>query len=388
MLRCTSLHTFELDDAEAALQQLQQQLDDFGLLEHSVGILMCHAEFTHTDVLDYVCSHLPFETVGVTTASQAVHGATGELLLTIFVITADDATFRVGLTDCLQDDVEGPTAAAFAKTADDAGGPPALILAFPPLLLQYAGDIYPNVWSKLAPTSPVFGTLALDDTVAFSESETLHNGSHYTSRMPFVLCYGNIHPRFAVATIDQSNMMPYSAEITDADGPIIHGINNTSAFDYFKSIGLAKSSDDASNFLFMPLFIDFTKRDDYDGVPVMRVLTQFTDNGSAVLRGNADVKSVVKLSTFTQEAVLESTRAFVHQVTRQPINGLLSFSCIIRRMAMQSDPLLEANAFAAEMPAQTPYMFGYAGGEICPTSQQSGMPSNRFHNYTLVNLIL
>jgi len=35
-----------------------------------------------------------------------------------------------------------------------------------------------------------------------------------------------------------------------------------------------------------------------------------------------------------------------------------------------------------------PFMMGYAGGEFCPTSVKNGVPTNRFHNDSLIILVV
>lgn len=394
MLKCVSIYTREIDDPALALEELLGQLHEkLELMEHTVGIVMCHAEFAGTETLKYLGEKLPFDIVGVTTASQAINGVVDELILTIFVMTADDVTFRTGLTDSLEDDVGGPTAEACAKAVAGMADMPKLALIFPPLFLKYPGDLYPNVWAKLLPGTPVFGTIAIDDTVNFTQSQTIYKGEVYDASMPFVLCYGHIHPRFTVATILGEELMPYSGEITKSDGPFLREINNVSAFDYFKSIGLASDDSDANNFLFTPLLVDFKKREDYDGVPVMRGLTMFTDDGAAILRGLADENSLINLSRFTEETVVTGTMQKAQEMLKQGeeegnVHGILSFSCIVRRMTLQSDPLAESKQYAAVMGDAVPFMFGYAGGEICPTSCCNGVYANRFHNYSLVSLII
>lgn len=389
-MKCTTLYSYELDDKEAAWAEIKSQLDSsIQLLKNSVGVVMCHPEFKNTEVFKHICSKLPFETVGVTTASQAVPGSSGTLMLTIFVMTADDVIFRAGITDDLGTEVEKPTQNAYEIASKGIEEDCKLALVFPPLILKYPGDIYPNTWSKLLPRTPVFGTLAIDDTLEFKISETVFNGDFYETQMPFILCYGNINPRFMINTVDANNLMPYKAIITKSEGAILHEINNMSALDYFVNIGLALKNNDSNNFLFMPLLVDFKKRDDYDGVPVMRVLAQFNKDGSAILRGNADANSVLNISKFTEKTVIENTskQAAIFG-ERKDVNGIISFSCIIRRMAMQADVNAEMSSYAEKIGSNFPYMFGYAGGEICPTSHSEEKTTNRFHNYTLVSLII
>lgn len=391
MINCDTVFTYEIDDMETAFQEIKKQIDDkIQLMKNSIGIVMCHHEFIHSGALKYICKNLPFDTIGVTTASQAVNDAVGELVLTIFMITSDDVIFKTGLTGSLETGVADAVKSAYLKTSEGMDENPKLALVFPPLLIQNPGDIYPDAFTQLVPNMPVFGTIAIDDSVDFAESKTVYNGESYKSAMPFVLCYGNINPRFSIATVlSKDNLMPYKSEITKTEGTHLYEINNMTAFDYFKSIGLVGSREDSNNFLFMPLIIDFKNLKDYDGVPVMRGLVMFEEDGSAVLRGNVYENSELSLSKFTENIVIESTAQRMKETNEMDnVNGILSFSCITRRMLMQTDPLAELQTIAESIDDKAPYMIGYSGGEICPTSSDSRGTTNRFHNYSLVTLII
>lgn len=388
MLKCASVYTYELDDHEVAYHEIKEQIaQKIMLMENSVGIIMCHPEFIYSGALKYICEKLPFDTVGVTTSSQAINGEAGELILTLFVMTADDVTFKTGQTQSLEDEVEGPTRAAYEKVSAGMNELPKLALVFPPLILKYAGDVYPNTWGSILSNTPVFGTIAIDDTVSFDSSETIYNGENSKTCMPFVLCYGNIHPRFLVGTLPEDNVLAYQGEVTKAQGPFVAEINNMNAYKYFEERGFASNGAPTDSFLFVPFMIDLKKRADYDGVPVMRVLTTFTEDGTAIFRGNVDQNSIFTLSKCTEEDVVSTAIDKIKEINAMAeVHGVLSFSCIIRRMVQGADSLREAEGFKNQL--EVPFMFGYAGGEICPTSVKNGSAANRFHNYSLVTLII
>ena len=386
MLKCASVYTFELDDHDLALNEIKEQLDKkITLLDNTVGVVMCHPEFIVTGAVKSICEGLPFDIAGVTTSSQAVNDAVGELMLTIFVMTADDVQFRTGVTDDLTEGLEGPVKAAYEKAAAGTSGSPKLALVFPPFGGMHAGDAYVRSWEKLVPNTPVFGLYAIDDTATFSESQTLYNGVDYEVAMPFVLCYGNIEPRFIIATFTEENAVSSKAEVTKADGNCVYEINHDTAIRYFEDKGLAE------NFTFTPFMIDFLGREDYDGVPVVRAFAMFTGEGAAVFYGNIDEGSTITLLKYDTDGILSATRQKVAEVNEmQDINGAFLCSCVARRAALigANKPLLELQSAKDTIDADIPFMMGYAGGEICPTSVRNGVPTNRFHNYSLVILVV
>ncbi|MDR0490139.1 MAG: FIST C-terminal domain-containing protein [Oscillospiraceae bacterium] len=391
MLKCASVYTFEIDDPDIALEEIQTQLEEkITLLEHSVGIVMCHVEYIASGVIKRLSEDLPFDIAGVTTSSQAVNLEAGELMLSIFVMTSDDVRFKSGVTENLSGDIHEPIGAAFRKASAGEPEMPGLALVFPPLILEYAGDAYISAWEKIAPGTPLFGTLAVDDTITFGDSETIYGGASYKTEMSFILCYGNIQPRFLIATLSGDNEIPHKGEITKSDGCFVSEINNINAYKYFENIGFASNGVLNQGFGLALYVIDQKKRKDYDGVPVVRGLVDFTEDGTAIFRGDVDEGSSFVMLTSNKEDVLSSTRQKIEELNKlSGANGILLFSCIVRRMViMPSGPLTELQAVMDTIDPDIPFMIGYAGGEICPTSVRNRTPTNRFHNYSLVILVV
>jgi hypothetical protein len=391
MLKCASVHTYEIDNPEIALGEIKAQLDEkIALLDHSAGIVMCHPEFIASGVLRHVCENLPFDLAGATTSAQAVNGEAGELVLTIFVMTSDDVQFCAGATGPLDDGIEAPVRDAFDEAAFGMPGLPRLAIVFPPLITEYAGDAYVNALKNAAPNVPLFGALAIDDSVDFEGSETIFNGKNFKTAMSFVLCYGNLKPRFLVGSLPLDKTMPHKGEITKSAGPFAHEINNVSAHKYFESIGIIGGSYAENQLHFIPFAIDQKKRDDYDGIPVLRGHASFTEGGASIFRGDVDEGSTFVMLKTDSNDVLEKTRQKIEEIKELPsINGALLFPCIVRRMmTMRPDPLIELETAVDAIGSDIPFMMGYAGGEICPTSVKNGIPANRFHNYSLVVLVV
>ena len=391
MLKCASVYTFEIDDPDVALGEIQAQLGKaLTLKEHTVGVVMCHPEYIAAGVVRHICENLPFDVAGITTASQAVNLEAGELMLTLFVMTSDDARFAAGVTENLGDDIRGPLKRAFEKASAGEAGMPKLALVFPPLVFECAGDAYIGAWEEIAPGIPVFGALAADDTTMFGDCETVFNGATYKTEMAFILCYGNIQPRFLIATLNGDNAIPHKGEITKSSGPLVMEINNINAYKYFESIGFASGGQLIEGFGFVLYVIDQKKRSDYDGVPVVRGLVSFTEDGTAVFRGDVDEGSSFIMLTSNNKDVLSTTQQKIDELNGLTgVNGILLFSCIVRRMVvMHAGSLVEMESVMNAIDIDAPFMVGYAGGEICPTSVKGGVPTNRFHNYSLVILAI
>ena len=391
MLKCASVFTYEIDDPETAYEELKAQLDEkISLLEHSVGIILCHPEFIVSGAVKHIGEKLPFDMAGITTSAQAVNGEAAELILTIFVMTSDDVWFKTGLTESLEEDTDAEIRNTVNKTILGVSELPALALIFPPLMPKEPGDLYMEAMQRALPNVPIFGPIAVDDTLTFEFSETIYKGENHKAAMPFILCYGNITPRFIVGTFPEEKVMPYKGEVTKSSGHLVSEINNMNPYKYFENIGLVNNGSLADSFGFVPFAFDQKKRSDYDGIPVIRAVAFFNKDGTAVFRGGIDEGSTFTIMTSEAEDVLSETRKRLEQINKLPnVNGALVFSCIARRMmTMHVNPLFEPETVRDTLKPEIPFMMGYAGGEISPTMIRSGIPTNRFHNFSLVILVV
>jgi hypothetical protein len=190
--------------------------------------------------------------------------------------------------------------------------------------------------------------------------------------------------------VPEDKVMPYKGEVTKSSGHHVHEINNINTYSYFESIGFESNGESAVNYLFLPFAVDQKKRDDYDGIPVIRVLASFTDDGSAVFHGNVDEGSTFALLKCEPDDVIATTDEKVREINEMDdVNGVLFFSCIVRRIvSMRQNPLMELETVVDAIKPGIPFMMGYAGGEICPTQVKGGVPTNRYHNYSLVILVI
>ena len=389
MLRCVGLYTCEVDDPGIALSQLRTQLSEkMELMENTVGIVMCHTEFIDSGVLKHVAENLPFEIAGVTTSVQAVNDKVSEMVLTVFVMTSDTVRFRVGITDSMEDDIERPLREALARVGEDSGQP-GLILSFPPIMLKNSGDDIMEVWGRILPGVPVFGGLAADDSADLAGGRVICRNEISNIRQAFVLCYGDINPRFLIATVPEENKLPHKGEITKSNRNIVEEIDGRSARDYLKGVGFAVEGESLGIFWFVPFLISQRSRKDYDGVPVVRGLASTTKEGSAVFRGRMDEGSVFTLLNMTGEDVVAETGAKLRSMKDMPdVNGILLFSCVVRHMLLIHNNPLEEMQTAKDTLCGPQFMMGYVGGEFCPTSNKDGLHVNRFHNYSLVGLVI
>ncbi|GHV27855.1 hypothetical protein FACS1894167_03610 [Synergistales bacterium] len=391
MIRSAALYTYELEDSAIAVAEINAQLSGFKLLTYTVGVLMCDTEFVDSGVYSAICAALPFDVAGTTTMTQAVNGEAGILMLTVMVLTSDDVFFEVGYTESIPPggDITEASEAAFESSSAKLPSAPKLILVFPPLIVENAGDGYIGAFESLCPNTPIFGTLAIDGSITFENCYTFHNGDKSKDKMAFILAAGNLSPRFFMAIVADENRLPYSGEITKSEGHIVQEVNNVLTSKYFESIGFAKDGKLDAGLQFVPFLIDFKNRADRDGTPVVRAMVCFDENGYGVCRGYVDQGSVFVLTNPNGDDIFKSSLELVDRLRAVPDRqATIIFSCVVRRMAFGMEPLREAEMTVQKLSGGSPFMFAYAGGEICPTSSGEHGVTNRFHNYSIIACVL
>lgn len=395
MINSTSIYTYELDDVQVAIDQLKEQLDEkVTLLKNTAGVIMCDPEFIEAGILEAVCNEFPFPLVGSTTMTQGVNGEVNMLMLTIMIFTSDDVYFSVGQTESIKNEfsetsIYEATKDVFNSSLEELPSAPKLAIVFPPLLSEIGGDQYVDAIEKLSPGIPIFGTLAIEDSLDFADCATIYEGESSKDQLSYLLLSGEVSPRFVVGTVSENNSLPYTGEITKSTAHIVYEINDMPTSTYFESIGLAKNGTLNDGLSFVPILIDFKKKADYDGIPVIRAMLYLDETGAGICRGYMYQNSVFSLSSPSKEDVLLTTGGVIDQINEmEDKQAVLIFSCMVRRMTLGPQPLAEGQLIDEKYASDVPYMLGYAGGEICPTSSTENSVTNRFHNFSIIACVL
>jgi hypothetical protein len=390
MIRTLTAFTENIDDPAGAAAEIREQLEKGeGLLKNTVGIIACHYDFLLSGAAKAVCQALPFEVAGTISTVQATTEAQGNLLLTLFVMTSDSLAFKTACTASLMEEPGRKIAEAYAQAAG--GEKPALIFAFAPFMLQNSGDEYVRVISEASGGVPCFGTLAVDDTPDFSACYMLFNGEHYQDKMALILLYGDIRPKFYLASLSRNKLLDKPALVTSSEGHILKEVNGRPVVEYFEGMGLAKASETSYAMTSLPLMLDYG-----DGTPpVSRVFIGLNEARHAICAGAMPKGSTLYIGFFDKEDVFFTSGNIIEQALRETENpqGIIGYSCISRSITLGNDVLGEVNMVLRLVARRTPLLMAYSGGEICPTrinsassSPESSPPSaiNRFHNNTFV----
>ena len=101
MIQMHTARTSEVDEVSEAIREIKSQIDFSALKKHSGGIIFCHMDFIDSGMLEALCAELPFNTIGMTSMASADEHGYSLFDLTLTVLTSDEVSFEVGMTDSI-----------------------------------------------------------------------------------------------------------------------------------------------------------------------------------------------------------------------------------------------------------------------------------------------
>jgi hypothetical protein len=305
----------------------------------------------------------------------------GEMILAVAVLTSDELGFAAGLSEPLAEDEEKRISALYNSLSTLLPGHPGLMLVFQPLLDNIGGDFIVKVLDQVSGGIPIFGTGALDVTIATRTPMTIYNGTAYPDRLAVILLSGCASPHFAIDSIGEQKNHSQKAVITAAEGNRIISINNTPATVYMEKIGLITKG--VLNTLFaFPLTIE-----NRQGEKINNCIIQSKEaNGSLVCSCSVSTGSTLYVGVPSIDVVLKTVVNMTRRIKeKQDRNLLFIVSCFSRCIALV-EASEEMNLIQKELADfSVPYIFLYSGGETCPVENAAGRMQNRHHNYAIIS---
>jgi hypothetical protein len=332
-----------------------------------------------------ICEALPFEIVGSTTLGNGVGDSTGNILLTLLVLTSDDVEFAIGLTDSIVSEDKTPLWEAYKIAAGKLSGAPKLMFSFAPLLLNVGGDFYVETFNAISNGLPNFGMISVDHNSDYHDSKIIYNGEAYKDKYAFILISGEIHPHFFTASIRSEKIFEEKGIVTASVGNQLQTVNGKPVVEFLQKLGLRKDENDAiigiNSFPFIVDYNDGTK-------PVVRVMFANTPEGYAVCGGDIPVGATISVGSIDANEILQTTSDVLKEaLDKKPddTSCFLIFSCVGRYFGLGFEPMAEIEASQkAFLGTGIPFQITYSGGEICPvySKNEDLITTNRNHNDT------
>ncbi|MCL2633933.1 MAG: FIST C-terminal domain-containing protein [Oscillospiraceae bacterium] len=393
MIKMFSAFTEEIDDVNAAIDEIMSQLDiENSLMKNSIGILHCYYEFIDSGVVKALSEKLPFEVVGITVPYVCLSGRISSLGLMLNIFTGDDVNFTTGLSEKI--DIGGGNIAEITQKLCDGilektatGEMPPMLMTYAPFLhvLQVNADEFVGKISDCFPSVPVFGALSFSERIDFSECYTLYNGESYENSAILVAVTGNVNPQFLTMAVPRKNIIGELATVTKSEGNIIHTINSMSVEDYVISTGLIEKRGELEKLYTTPMIAKLT-----DGSTIIRVCIGGDGQGGAVMGGHVPEGAEIGFVLLELSDIVSTSEEIVKSIL-EISNGrnIVIYSCMARIDFMGvTQRELEIKTICSLLGEESNFCLVYAGGEIFPQQLSGGEYASHLQNFSLTVCIL
>ena len=380
MIRSYTAFTREIDDVDfAATEILAQLAPEKNCLRNTVAIVTCYHEFATNGLVAELYQKLGFPIIGTTTTATSTNRGCGQLDFSLIMLTSDDVTLTAACSAPLAGALEAPFTQMYQNALTGHREPPKLILSAAPIMLNYTGDEYVQVLDQVSGGVPNFGTLAVDNTSDYRNSYVIFNDQVERDVYGIIVASGAFDPKFLYASFSQKYILSGTATITKAEGNLLSEIDGLPIIQYMEAMGLAENGKVRDVLHSVPFILNYSG----EGVPVSRVLLSWDEQGRGICGGIMPEGAKFSLGTWDKSDVLNTTLSTLEKMLQnEGAHTLLLYSCLARSYSLGGELLAETELVNKTVAGKVPYIFGYAGGEICPAVE--GKITNSFHNNTVI----
>ncbi|WP_424245966.1 hypothetical protein Dip510_000896 [Elusimicrobium posterum] len=384
MIKMYTAHTEEVDDAQAALEELISQIDTSKLLKNSVGIITFHYDFCETGIVEELSKKLPFEVIGMTTIAGAhTSGHMGMYALVLTVLTSDEVEFSAAMSAPLTtQNYKEALADTYKEARAKLTADPKFIITFAPYMPDLSGaDITAGLDAAVGGI-PCWGSLSSGVNMVYEECRTMYKGHMEQYGLAMLLVQGNIEPEFIITSIPERNMRDGGMLVTESEGCVVKKVNGVNFMEYLEQIGISINNQNCTTLPFMVHFEGIKE-------PVAIGIYRIYDDGSALFGIQVPAGAKLVLSQIDTEGILETAKTGAAKILASgKKNGTFMFPCITRYIMLAPEQNREMELVKKMFEGSNlPYLLAYSGGEICPLKDENGKLRNRFHNYSYSTVV-
>ncbi|MCL2810369.1 MAG: FIST C-terminal domain-containing protein [Clostridia bacterium] len=384
MIQMYTARTSEIDEINEAINEIKSQIDFGSLKKNSGGLIFCHIDFIDSGMVAALCEQLPFNVIGMTSMASQDERGYGLFDLTLTVLTSDEVSFEVGMTDSINHDnyvaeIDRLYKSVRGKTSDD----PDMIFSFMPYIRDVAGYEVVAAMDKACHGIPIWGSITNNIDFNYETVQTICNGRALRAGLAMMFVNGPVAPKFIVSSIPERNIADNRAIITKSEGAILREINDMPVLEYLRNIGLVITKE---NITTTPLMVYYGDAKE----PVALGFYTLFEDGSVLTGGEMPVGTSFAVGSIDAPGIFESAQAGLQQIMQiQDRQVTLLLPCVTRYIMLSPDQESELRLIKETLTGSgSPFMMGYSGGEICPMQGPDGKLYNRFHNYTFCACVL
>ncbi|MDL2217474.1 FIST C-terminal domain-containing protein [Christensenellaceae bacterium OttesenSCG-928-M15] len=383
MIKAYSITTTEIDDVEAALQDILAQTKRLPLKKNNVGIVVCHHDFVNGGIVRAASGALPFPLVGITTFYQAAPSVMGLFELTITVLSSDDVCFSVAFgEDATGDgDPKNIVFETYERARRVYEKQPSLIMSFLSMNRPTSGDEYLRYIDEISGGVNNFGAVATGDDEAGENLFVLCGETASFTGFAVLLFIGAVEANFYYGNYKPDKMLELTATVTRAEGTKLYELNGQPAVAYLRKSGLSLMDSERDKINTIPLLFKMPG----DDALIARNFAGFDDDGALLGLAEIPEQATLKIGTFSIEDILDVSDDTIKQALREnpQAEAIFMFSCLGRYIILGLDPTLEMEHVVSAVKNDAPYLMSYVGGEICPVVS-AGKMRNCYHNASFI----
>jgi hypothetical protein len=380
MIKSTTIEIFE-EETELAVEELNEQLEDFEYLANTVGIIIASGEYLHT-VVPALQEALPFKTVGTETLIQACKSADDEghvdvMSVNLLIMTSDDVTFETGYYD-IENGIDNLTEhLQLSRKGDEK-----LVLMYVPYSTKYSNDMYIDKFGEVFTNVPLFGQITTGRDIAADIANTpgtiSERGVGITD-LSYIILRGNVSPVFYLANTELNRSMSHHGIITKCNDNVILEINDMPAADFAKDSGFWNDEVVSKEQIMMSAVLENKSNNERIG----RLVICETHDKGIVCGGRVFENYTLKMATMSGESIVATTKGIVEEINQTGAKTVIGASCVGRRLILGGMPTQEFDSVINEFNDDITVSLSYCGSEICPIIRD-GVPVNTLHNFTAI----
>ncbi len=388
------LYTEEIDDLQEAVEELFTQAGKFSLKKNTLAVLFAEEDTDYPELYKLLSTRWDFPVIGSTTMAMllAEQGCcrTG---ISILLLTADDCSFAVGMTDDLnKDHYREEITNLCASLRQELPAPPKLALTYGGMVASeenVPGDEVVSVMEEtLGKDVPVYGGIA-SDGFSFNNYRVFCEGRTTQSGQAIALVSGNIDPIF-ITTNSVENRADVTYEVTKAQSNKVMRLGNGTFIDALRRENMEVSKQNVVGDYFLSPFVLSIDLGDGDVSEITRTLSLLNlETGTGIFLGEVPEGSILRIGILNRKDVQKSVEQAFGEIlaTLSKSDGrrrtLLCHSCAARFLAMASNTKAEAETYQSRLPEGFSLLGMYGNGEFCPLyGDKTGKNHNFFHNFT------
>jgi hypothetical protein len=396
MLKLYTAFTKEIDDAEAAAEEILRQLNPGeNMRANTIGMIFFHYDFAEDGILQEFAEALPFELVGCVSNYTGASGAYGDFAVSVTMFTSDDVRFSVRTIDSMRAKPRGELKEDFLKMCESVHEEekPRLVMSFMPPFAHFSINDLLVTANKIDDPGVFFGTTAFNIDGVPGTNYVLGDGTLADDMCAVLAFYGEMTPKFHItSSYDLSECFGEEAVITDYNNASLIGVNDLSALEYLRKKGLISDTvlGAGAEIASIPAALTYTNNS-----KVACALLGIVPGTEEILTARSLEKGAkIVFSHLDDKKTLEGVKGVVNNLRRTDERSFIVFSSAARAWAFGANYFTELQEFAnASEEHGLTYSIAYSGGEMCPVPKDGRSFSsvrdvselmNMIHNFTLV----